>query len=127
MTHTVHAILIVDDDDDIRELLAEFLEDEGYQVTTARNGLDALGKLRAGSAHPCLILLDLMMPVMNGFQFLEAFRSDPALSPIPVAVVSAHGGLGAAVRAAIAAPIFTKPLALPALLEMVGRLCQDQR
>ena len=51
MTHTVHAILIVDDDDDIRELLAEFLEDEGYRVTTARNGLDALGKLRAGSAY----------------------------------------------------------------------------
>jgi CheY-like chemotaxis protein len=123
VTHTDHAILIVDDDDDIRELLAEFLEDEGYRVVTARNGLDALGRLRAGGAPPCLILLDLMMPVMNGFQFLEAFRSDPALALIPVAVVSAHGGLGPSERAAIAAPIYAKPLDLDALLEVVGRLC----
>lgn len=118
-----HPILIVDDDDDIRELLAEFLEDEGYRVTTARNGLDALTLLRAGGTLPRMILLDLMMPVMNGFQFLEAFRRDPALSPIPVAVVSAHGGLGPAERAVIAAPILAKPLALPRLLQIVGELC----
>ncbi len=123
MTGCHQAILIVDDDDDIRELLAEFLTDEGYKVLTARNGLDALTQLGAGGARPCLILLDLMMPVMNGFQFLEAFRSDPALTPIPVAVVSAHAGLGPAERAAIAAPIFAKPLKLSTLLEVVGRLC----
>ena len=123
MTHNDHSILIVDDDDDIRELLAEVLEDEGYRVATARNGLDALTQLRAGGARPSMILLDLMMPVMNGFQFLEAFRRDPALSPIPIAVVSAHGGLGPAERAAIAAPILAKPLALPRLLEVVGELC----
>ena len=120
---TDHAILIVDDDEDIRELLAEFLRDEGYRVQTAKNGLDALTSLRAGDGRPCLILLDLMMPVMNGFQFLEAFRSDPELSPIPVAVVTAHGSLGVAERAAIAAPILSKPLELPTLLEVVGRLC----
>ena len=123
MTHTDHAILVVDDDDDIRELLAEFLQDEGYRVMTARNGSDALTQLRAGGTRPCLILLDLMMPVMNGFEFLEAFRRDPALALIPVAVVSAHGELGPAERSAIAAPILRKPLALTTLLELIGRLC----
>lgn len=123
MTHTDHAILVVDDDDDIRELLAEVLRDEGYRVTTARNGSDALTQLRAGGTLPSLILLDLMMPVMNGFEFLAACRSDPALARIPVAVISAHGGLGPAERSAIAAPILRKPLALTTLLEVVGRLC----
>lgn len=124
MTHPDRAILIVDDDDDIRELLAEYFEEEGYRVTTARDGLDALTQLRAGGAPPRLILLDLMMPGMNGFQFLAEFRGDPTLPRIPVVVVSAHGGLGPAERAAIAAPIVAKPFALPRLLELVGELCR---
>ncbi len=123
MHKTDHAILIVDDDDDIRELLADFLRDEGYQVSTACNGLDALSVLRAAATYPCLILLDLMMPIMNGFEFLKAFRSDPALAPIAVAIVSANGSLGPAERSALAAPILSKPLKLPALLEVVERLC----
>ena len=118
-----HAILIVDDDEDIRELLAELLRDEGYRVQTAKNGHDALTSLRTGTDPPCLIILDLMMPVMNGFQFLEALRRDPALSLIPVAVVTANGSLGTEERAAIAAPILAKPLELRRLLEVVRQLC----
>ena len=123
MTGPDHAILIVDDDEDIRELLAELLREEGYRVVTAENGRAALARLRSAEAAPCLILLDLMMPVMNGFEFLEAFRSDPALASIPVAVVTAHGGLRDEERAALAVPILAKPVPLPVLLEVVGRLC----
>lgn len=122
VTESEHSILVVDDDEDLRELLADVLRDEGYSVQTAKNGLDALSSLRQ-SDPPCLILLDLMMPVMNGFQFLEELRRDPALSPLQVAVVTAHGSLGPAEKAALAAPILTKPVAIPKLLELVGELC----
>jgi two-component system, chemotaxis family, chemotaxis protein CheY len=85
----VHAyILIVDDDDDVREMLGEVLEEGGYRVASAEDGREALRYL---SAHPppFLIILDLMMPVMDGWQFLHEQRKSPALASIPVAVFSA--------------------------------------
>src|SRR5689334_4531116 len=120
---SARSVLIVEDDEDIRELLADVLRDQGYPVLTAKNGIEALASLRSGAKHPGLILLDLMMPVMNGFQFLEAFRGDPDLKSIPVTVVTAHGALAAAERDALAVPILAKPVALPVLLETVARHC----
>src|SRR5262249_28727536 len=79
-------ILFVDDDDDIREAIAEGLTDNGFDVLTAANGLDAMRVLR--NTHPSVILLDLMMPVMDGYEFLEERRVDPALAAIPVAVIT---------------------------------------
>lgn len=61
-----HSVLIVDDDADIRETLSDFLQDEGYDVAAVGDGAQALAFLRSGVALPCLILLDLMMPVMDG-------------------------------------------------------------
>jgi CheY-like chemotaxis protein len=82
------SILIVEDDLDIREALAEALGFEGYEVFLAENGQEALDMLRAGPL-PDVILLDLLMPIMSGWQFRQVQLADPALAGIPVIVVSA--------------------------------------
>jgi CheY-like chemotaxis protein len=78
----------VEDDPDIRETLSEALGWEGYDVTTAANGLEALQLLRGGQ-HADIVLLDLMMPVMSGWEFRRVQLDDPALAGIPVVVLSA--------------------------------------
>ena len=87
---TCRHILLIEDEPDLRETLRELLELVGFQVETAANGREGLRKLES-AGNPCLILLDLMMPVMNGWQFLEALRKDPlpGRASIPVLVVSA--------------------------------------
>lgn len=80
-------ILLVEDDDDIRELMAEVLGDEGYRVIEARDGREALDRL-AQSGRVCAVLLDLFMPVMNGWDFYEALRHDPQRASLPVIVIS---------------------------------------
>jgi CheY-like chemotaxis protein len=87
-----HTILIVDDDADIRAVLSEFLELEGYTTAGASNGLDALTYLHE-HPRPSVILLDLMMPIMNGFQFRDAQQRDPEVASIPVVVMTARGSL----------------------------------
>jgi CheY-like chemotaxis protein len=82
------SVLVVEDDRDIRDALSEALAFEGYRVAAARDGADGLARARA--LHPDLIVLDLMMPVMTGFEFLEARRADRALSATPVIVVTAR-------------------------------------
>src|SRR5689334_6104245 len=79
-------ILVVDDDEDILEALRDLLRDEGYDVVAARDGRTALERLRGG-LRPRLILLDLMMPTMNGYEFRREQRADPALAGIPTIVV----------------------------------------
>ena len=81
-------VLIIDDDEELREAIADFLDHEGLVVETAANGREGLERLRVGP-RPRLILLDLLMPVMNGWQFCEAKKADPALAPIPVVALSA--------------------------------------
>jgi len=80
-------VLVVDDDADIRELLVEFLGSEGYDVTSAGDGVEALERARAH--RPDVILLDLMMPGMNGWEFREIQRRDAQLADVPVVVISA--------------------------------------
>ena len=84
------ALMIVEDDADISEALAEALEDHGHTVIVAADGQEALDKLRAAAVLPRLILLDLMMPVMDGWQFRAAQRQDANLAEIPVVLLSAH-------------------------------------
>ncbi len=81
------SVLVVDDDADIRDALSILLEDEGYTVATARDGRDALEI--ADSIHPDVVLLDLMMPVMSGWQVLTAMKRSQALRTIPVVVMTA--------------------------------------
>ena len=81
-------VLVIDDTADIRDSLVVLLEAEGFLVVTAENGREALELLRGG-LRPCLIVLDLTMPVMNGFEFRYEQRRDPAIADIPVIVTSA--------------------------------------
>mgnify|MGYP002336319375 CR=1 FL=1 len=81
-------VLVVDDDDDLREALAETLEDEGHRVRVACNGAQALAILRSGY-QPCVIVLDLMMPIMDGWTMLQEVRRDPALTRIEIIITSA--------------------------------------
>lgn len=82
-------VLIVDDDPSIRDGLRLLIETRGYPTVTARNGAEALGVLRGG-LRPSLILLDLMMPVKDGFDFRTEQRQDDTIAHIPVVVLSAH-------------------------------------
>lgn len=117
---TQASVLIVEDDRDIRECMADALEVEGYSVALAGNGREALDLLRAG-VRPDLILLDLLMPVMSGWEFRQEQLSDPLLSGIPVVVVSASapGGL----RPDRHLP---KPFGIDELLEVVAVFCVDR-
>lgn len=117
-------ILVVEDNDDVREMMAVTLELEGHEVATAVNGRDALHKLRSGD-KPCLILLDLMMPVMNGWEFSRALENDPSLKEVPVVVVSAATNELAEKTAAAA--YLPKPLNMDELLNVVGDFCDGCR
>lgn len=117
-----HMLLVIDDDPGIRESLAYLLEDEGYTVMTAINGRDALQRLRASSTAPCVILLDLMMPVMSGPEFYEELRNDPSLSEIPVVIISADGN-GQRKAKAMASEFIPKPVKIETVLTAVGHHC----
>jgi CheY-like chemotaxis protein len=108
-------ILVVDDERDIRDAIAELLQDEGYEVEAAGDGAEALAKAR--DCHPLVVLLDLMMPGMNGWEFRDRQRGDPQLAEIPVIVVSALGK----VPGVDAAGYLQKPFNLDDLLTAVRR------
>jgi CheY-like chemotaxis protein len=114
-------ILVVEDDPDITESLCDVLQGEGYQVATAANGKEGLERLRQID-RPCLILLDLMMPVMSGGEFLAALRQTEALASIPVVIVSAWANESAQVRAQ-SQGFVRKPISIDALLDATNRLC----
>jgi CheY-like chemotaxis protein len=119
---TRNSVLIVDDDLDIREILGETLVDRGFDVATAGNGFEALRALRSESLRPSVILLDLMMPVMDGYAFLEQRRSDPVLASIPLAIVTAGHGVDRR-RLADDLQIISKPFDVPELLGILQVLC----
>ena len=116
-------ILIVEDDPDVRASLVEVLEDEGYRVQTAGDGAEALDYLRGANVDlPRLILLDMMMPKMDGFQFRAAQSSDTMLSRIPVAVVTADDQAGRRAAALGVNGYLRKPVQLVDLLALVEKL-----
>lgn len=115
-------ILVVDDDAGIRESLADVLKDEGYEVVTAMDGQDALLKLRAFGAIPCVILLDLMMPVMSGPQFYAEQQRDPALASIPVVIISADANVKQK-AASLGGEYIPKPVRVDQVLDAVNRHC----
>ena len=117
---TPPTVFIVEDDTDTREMLSRFLELEGYQVETASNGRQALDRLRGGIT-PNLILLDLMMPVMDGWQFRREQVRDADLKTIPVIVVSAAGR--ERIERIDADAVLSKPVDLEELLARVSRFC----
>jgi CheY-like chemotaxis protein len=122
MTGPAKSVLIVEDDGDVRGALAAILEGEGYTVVEAAHGQEALQHLR-GSNPFCLILLDLWMPVMDGWGFRAEQVKDPKLAQIPVLVITAdHGAVKKAAALGVAGTL-TKPIEFDQLLEFVGRVC----
>ena len=112
-------ILVAEDNDDVREMMAVALELEGHTVHTAANGRQALVQLENG-VRPCVILLDLMMPVMNGWEFRAALQRDERFKDIPVVVVSA---VGSDVLKRIPGEILPKPVDVDTLLDVVCDYC----
>ena|SRR5579864_8642630 len=115
-------ILVIDDDFDFRESLGYVLSDSGYEVLSATDGEEGLSRLRTGP-RPCVILLDLMMPGMNGWQFRAAQMQDAGLRSIPVVVLSGDARAEEEARALGAEGCLRKPVPLDALLESIARFC----
>jgi CheY-like chemotaxis protein len=105
-------ILVVDDNARALRAMSELLEFEGFSVLTAKNGLDALNKMRAAD-HISLVLLDLWMPVMGGWEFLRRRKGDPDLANVPVVVISAIPPVD------LDGSVLTKPIDLNQLMETV--------
>jgi CheY-like chemotaxis protein len=116
-------ILVVEDDPDIRSGVAEVLREEGYEVATAAHGLEALEWLRTGNSAS-LILLDLMMPVMDGWEFRSEQLRDPQAARIPVVVLSGAGDVGQHAASLGADGYLVKPLSLEALFGTAERYCR---
>ncbi len=112
-------IAVVDDDTDLRETLGELLDEEGYVARLFENGRTALEALRHGGERPRLILLDLMMPEMNGWQFRDELLKDEELRDIPVVVMTASRGYEG--RPIEAQEVLYKPVGLGELMDAVAR------
>src|SRR5438067_13530721 len=115
-------LLLVEDDDDVRDAIAGSLRDEGYVVAEAGNGRLALEWLQR-NADPCLVLLDLWMPVMSGMELREKMAQDPRLAAVPLVVVTAAGDGKARAEEMGAIGYLRKPLDLKDLLATVERYC----
>jgi len=116
-------ILLVEDDDALREALREVLVDEGYRVDCVANGREALEHLNRGAAAPDLIVLDLVMPVMDGWAFRDAQRLSPPLASIPTMVLSASFPPDSPrMRSLEAQAVLSKPVSIDRLLRAMQRL-----
>jgi len=118
MSASAAPILLVEDDQDIRDTVCELLELEGYQTVTSNNGQEALAQLHR-MTRPCLILLDVMMPVMDGYAFMARMRAEELLADIPVVITSASHRPPTGASAYV-----PKPIDVEALMEIVKRYCR---
>jgi CheY-like chemotaxis protein len=114
------SVLIVEDDPELREMMVQMLALEGFEPCPATDGLDALEKLRAPGPHPRLILLDMMMPRMDGWEFCRARALDPVMKTIPLVVLSAAPREHVNVDAAA---FLTKPFDYETLLRAIRAHC----
>jgi CheY-like chemotaxis protein len=119
-------LLLVEDDADIRDVLANALARSGYRVLVAGNGREAIERLAAAADTPDLILLDWMMPVMSGLEFISYQATDPSLRDVPVIVLSAVDRVYDIAGAGIAVTM-VKPVRLRTLVDVVDRLCGMSR
>lgn len=120
---TGRRVLVVEDDQEIRESLMEILEDHGYEPMGAENGLEALDRLREPGPQPCLIVLDLMLPKMDGRAFRQEQLRRPELASIPVVVISAFQDVSQIAQELKASELLEKPFKLTELVSVVRRYC----
>jgi CheY-like chemotaxis protein len=118
-------VLLVDDDSPSVEALREMLEYEGLQVVWEQNGRDALSRLRE-SGEFCVILLDLMMPVLDGFGFRRQQLQDPKLASIPVIIITADGTAAERAKELGTEVYFRKPISPPDLLRAIRKYCRPE-
>lgn len=122
MTSPSIDILLAEDDQPLRDAMTELLNDAGYSVEAVSNGRDALDWLQDSPTPPKLILLDLMMPIMDGWQFLEAQQKAVNTAAIPVVVLSASGSFNGTHETLM---FMRKPVAVMPLLELIARYCGE--
>jgi len=113
-----HTVLLVEDEEELRESMRDALEMEGYDVVAATDGLDALERLEH-IEHVCIVLLDLLMPRMDGWEFFEKFRARPELAAVPVIV---HSSAPSRAPAGVT-KVLQKPLQIDRLLDVVREYC----
>jgi CheY-like chemotaxis protein len=118
MAPTRSTVLIVEDDAESRDTLREVLELEGYKVRTAVNGQEALARLNTPDEPVCIMLLDLFMPVMDGWQVIEQLRTDGRLDQTQIVIITS-----APYQAPAGLPVFEKPLDLDRVMDEVQRRC----
>jgi CheY-like chemotaxis protein len=116
-----HRIFVVEDEEMIRDSIVEFLAEQGYDVVGAADGRDALDKLDDSDPPPCLILLDLMMPVMDGAEFRRLQLADPALAAIPVILITAAGL--EPIQRSDYSEVLRKPLKVDRVLAVIAEYC----
>ena len=116
-----HSVLVVDDDAGVRSLYVDALSESGHQVAIAIDGSDALGWLQRGTQHPCVVLTDLRMPRMDGFELSRAISQDPQLASIPIVVLTGDRLL------ALTSPARDKPFSVIELDSLVQRSCRLHR
>jgi CheY-like chemotaxis protein len=119
---TGHEILVVEDDTDLRQTLASILELEGYRVRAAGDGREALGMLRGGY-RPSLLLVDLIMPVMDGWELCDALSTEPGFRTVPVILMSASGGPLPPPHPSRLVRLFKKPFTFSQLLDAIAKGC----
>lgn len=118
-----HRVLVVEDDIEIRESLMEILEEHGYEPLGAENGLEALERLRESTPPPCLIVLDLMLPRMDGKAFRREQLRDPRFAGIPVVVISAFQDAAQLIQDMKVADLLKKPFKPHELVDTARRYC----
>ena len=114
------SILVVEDDDDIRNVIVDLLESEGYYAESAENGKKAL-EILEHIPKPCLVLLDMMMPIMNGREFLDKVMKNSRLAPIPVVIVSA---IADKTNTSGAVGFLKKPIDIDVVMKLVEKYCE---
>jgi CheY-like chemotaxis protein len=117
------SVLIVEDDYDVREAVAELLQDEGYRCLHANNGLEALAALNL--QKPDLLIVDLIMPVMNGPDLVDRLRQDPSHRQLPIIVMTAANDRMVGVK--LDMPILHKPIEVEVFRKMLARYCPLER
>jgi two-component system response regulator MprA len=117
-------VLVVDDDRNVCDLISSMLKGQGYETAVACNGKEALSYLKTSSRRPGLILLDLMMPEMTGWEFRKLQQEDPSIAGIPVAIITGLDDVAGKASGIGVVDVLYKPSRVETLSALVSRFCR---